>query len=146
MTRPWNDPKNADNFKGVIPVFVNPVLAERRDADGFGLSHLAANSWVLSANKSMKLGDITDGTANTILFGEVNSNFQPWGHPVNWRDPSLGLNQVPQGFGGVFKQGVLFVMADGSVRTLKADISLSVLKALSTPRGGEKIDEADFAP
>jgi hypothetical protein len=40
----------------------------------------------------------------------------------------------------------MFAMADGSVRTLKADISPSVLKALSTPRGGEKIDVADFAP
>jgi prepilin-type processing-associated H-X9-DG protein len=86
----------------------------------------------------MTFASITDGPANTILAGEINSNFTPWGHPVNWRDPAKGLNQVPDGFGGPpSRNGVTFLMADGSVRFLHNRTSPEVLKALSTPAAGD---------
>lgn len=137
----WNDPINAPHFKGVLREFVYPGSSTRQQwtDDGFGASHLSANSWVLSANKSMNLKNITDGTANTILIGSINSDFPAWGHPVNWRDPAIGLN-VKHGFGGPpGSDGVVFGMADGSVRVLNDRVSPDVLRALSTPNGNEPI-------
>lgn len=140
MKLPWNHPKNAPFFRGPVPEFVNPDfrVAPLTDDDGFGLSHYAANSHVLRANHGMKLSDATDGTANTILVGEVNARFQPWGHPVNYRDPTLGINQSSDGFGGApASHGAQFMMMDGSVRSMSQDTDPAVLKAFATPSGGD---------
>jgi hypothetical protein len=144
MKKSWNDPSNQPVFACVLPDFVNGDLrgAPLKDERGYGLSHFAVNQWVLAGNKSMKTSEIKDGPANTLLIGQVNSDFKPWGHPVNWRDPTLGINQFPNGFGGASGAGgAKFLMADGSVRFIKESIDPSVLRALSTPCGGEAIEE-----
>src|SRR5262249_37670563 len=87
---PWNHPRNQKYFQCIIPVFTNEWLPTPHvlDENGFGLSHYSANIHVLGPNKNLRLAEITDGVANTLLVGEVNANFKPWGHPVNWRDPA----------------------------------------------------------
>ena len=140
MKRPWNAPENEKYFKCVIPEFIN---AEYRTpplegANGFGLSHFAANSRVMSANKSMKLTEFTRGTSNTILVGEVNAGFRPWGHPVNFRDPATGLHGGPHTFGGPPKSnGTTFLMADGSIRVIGSGVDPAVLRNLADPRAKE---------
>ena len=48
--------------------------------------------------------------------GEAATNFHPWGDPLNVRDPRLGQNEHPDGFGCPGRKPQ-FGMADGSVRT-----------------------------
>jgi hypothetical protein len=60
---------------------------------------------------------------------------------MNWRDPMKGINQSPDGFGGPWEHGTAIVLADGSVRTISKNISPAVLKALSTPNGGEPLPD-----
>jgi hypothetical protein len=55
----------------------------------------------------------------------------------------VGLN-VPAGFGARHGKVVPFALADGSVRAIRADINPDVLKALGTPRAGDKFDESDL--
>lgn len=146
MNRSWRDPVNEKYFKSILPEFINPGFrtAELEDREGFGLSHYAANSRVMGPNTKMRVEAIADGASNTLLIGEVNAEFKPWGHPLSYRDPALGLNRSPRGFGGSDSNGaVMFVMADGSVRPIGDRISPAVLKALSTPNGGEKIKDVD---
>jgi hypothetical protein len=145
----WNHPRNAQFFKTVPVVYINPDYRTPPlwDADGFGLSHYAANSHVLAANKSMKEKEFINGATNTLLVGEVNTGFMPWGHPVNWRDPAKGINKSADGFGGPMGSvGAQFVMADGSVRFLNERVAPEVLRALSAPNGGERIDLAEPGP
>ena len=132
---PWNDPKNAEAMKKEIYVFLHPT-ADATPIDGNAVSHYTGNVHVLGV-KPMKLDDITDGQSNTLFFGEIAHDFKPWGMPMNCRDPVVGLN-VPHGFGNPQGKEVVFALADGSVRTFRGDISPAVLKALSTPRGGER--------
>jgi hypothetical protein len=144
-TLPWNHPTNAKYFQTIIPEFTNPRLssAPLTDADGFGLDHYAANSHILRVDKEIKLADMLDGTANTILLGEVNSNFSPWGRPLNVRDPAKGINKSPNGFGGPrYLGGAHFGMVDGSARFVSDKVSPAVMKALATPNGGEEFDPA----
>ncbi|MDH3717220.1 MAG: DUF1559 domain-containing protein [Planctomycetota bacterium] len=136
---PWDNPENATVFSTVVPAFLNPG-ADPSEEDGFGLSHYAANPLVLGASPT-KLADIQDGAGQTILAGEVSENFRPWGYPANWRDPRLGINRSPHGFGGPWRKvsGANFVFADGSVQFLSAETDPEVLQALFTPAGGEQI-------
>jgi hypothetical protein len=71
--------------------------APLRDADGYGLAHYAMNCRVMTNGVARPPKDITDGAANTLLIGEVNTNFRPWGDPGNVRDPAreTTLNTSP---------------------------------------------------
>lgn len=139
---PWHDPANAPYFHQIIPEYLNPyVESANYDAAGFALSHYAANVRVMGGGKPLDLNrDFPDGTSNTILIGEAAGNYRPWGHHANWRDPALGVNTTLDGFGSWNpRTNTVFVMADGSVRTISPQTSREILKALSTPAGGETL-------
>lgn len=141
---PWDSPANADAFRKPVEVFRNPAgpSRETRDAHGYALSHYSANQWVLGGNRGLSWPDFTDGLSNTILAGEVVAKLCAWGDPLNWRDPMLGINTSPDGFGGPWiGNGSQFLLGDGTVRLLNRDIDPQVLKALSTPNGGEPVGE-----
>jgi hypothetical protein len=143
LSLPWNHEQNAPAFKKVHPSYLNAALGDPPilDGDGYGLSHYSANVHLMGPNRSLKLADITDGLGNTLLVGEVNTAFMPWGHPCNWRDPAKGINRSPQGFGGPpSERGAWFAMADGSARFVSDRVSQEVLRALATPAGGEQVD------
>jgi hypothetical protein len=118
----------------------HPTIAVRT-VDGYAANH-AGNVRVLGGEVGLAVPkDFPDGAANTIVAGEAAGNFRPWGHPRNWRDPALGLNKTPDGFGSRSGQSTLLTLGDGSARAIRNDVSPQVLRALSTPDGGEKLAE-----
>ncbi len=162
--RGWRSVSNADMYKCQLSCFLNPSQpGPVFDDDGFGLCHWAGNVRVLpigvvetdtteckhhstiltqlqQRDITVSFDDITDGASTTILMGTVGENFKPWGYPGNVRDPSVGINRSPDGFGGPPGwNGALFLMCDGSVRFLSEDTELSVMQALATPSGGETL-------
>jgi prepilin-type processing-associated H-X9-DG protein len=139
FARPYTDPRNAPVFQTMIPAYLNPGIPEYKNSAGYALSHYAANVYMLGGDHPRKMSDVTDGSAFTMMAGEVTTGFKAWGDPTDWRDPGLGLNQNPDGFGGPFPGGVSFLFVDGSVRFVKNAVNPKVLKALSTPAGGEKL-------
>jgi prepilin-type processing-associated H-X9-DG protein len=134
---PWNHPDNALHFQTPVPIYLLPRIEEEKNAQGFALSHYAANVHVLGGDSRRTFKSITDGLANTLLIGEASGNYKPWGNPTNWRDPMLGLNKGTDGFGGPWPGHVNFAFADGSVHYLSDKIDPKILRALSTPAGGE---------
>jgi len=164
---PWNQPPNDRYFKCNYPRFVNPSIpGPYFDAEGFGLTHFAGNQHVLpiqtiaaekppAINHPMKqlaeggqtldLQSVSDGTSNTLLVGTVTERFKPWGHPVNVRDPALGLNRSPDGFAAPPGwSAAVFAMCDGSTRAINPKIDPEVLRQLATPAGGEPLP-AEFS-
>jgi hypothetical protein len=141
---PWDHPDNRPALQTVLRGYQHPAIPAKVNAAGYALSHYAANARVLGGTRPMSRGEILDGPVNTILIGEINEHFKPWGHPANWRDPALGLKGHPHGFGSPTGPDVRFLMSDGSVRVLKQDTDPKVLRALSTPNGGEPINAAEL--
>lgn len=137
FSQPWNAERNVEFTRQNLYFFYHPLI-EEREAAGYSLSHFAGNSNVLGA-KAIKLSDITDGTSNTLLMGSVTGEFKPWAMPMNCRDPAFGFSTT-SGFADVEGKAVLFVMADGTVRAVRPDVEINVLRALATPRGGESVD------
>jgi hypothetical protein len=79
---------------------------------------------------------ITDGFANTILSGEVNLGFLPWGQSDNTRDSAAGIGMRRDQFGGPPGScGAQFVMANGSIRFLRQDTELQSGIGSSRPTG-----------
>jgi len=162
---PWNRPPNAELYKCNVGMFVNQSLGGPYfDDQGFGLSHFAGNQHVLpirtvnfekpkptegyrhhlpmqelgKMNQAMNMSQITDGTSNTLLLGTVSERFKPWGHPANIRDPSLGIDRSPDGFGGPPSwTGAVFSFCDGHTALINRKIDPRVLRQLATPSGGE---------
>jgi prepilin-type processing-associated H-X9-DG protein len=143
VTIPWNDPRNASAFQTEVSGFLNPGIPVKKDRAGYALSHYAGNAFVLGGDVPWAMRDLKDGSSVTLMGGEVAGGFRPWGDPVNWRDPGLGVNRSPAGFGGPFQGGANFLFADGTVRFLKNSIDPAVLKALGTPAGNEKVSPPD---
>lgn len=126
----WDHEKNHDYYTRVFPDLLNPTLenAPQHNPEGYGLSHFEANANI----KDFSYEEFDRGTSGIIMIGEVRSKFQPWGKPNTDRHPELGLNQSPDGFGGPpSRDSVMFLLMDGSVRTISDTVDPQVLHALS---------------
>ena len=68
----------------------------------------------------------------------------PWGDPANRRDVTLGINAELNGFGGPYNNGAFMLFDDGRVKHISEKIDPEILKALSTPAGGEVISQNSY--
>ncbi len=141
---PWHHPRNAEAMRTPVNTYLHADADQYQDEAGYALSHYASNVRVMGS-KARTIKSITDGTANTILMGEAWTNYRPWGHPANWRDPARGIRTTPDSFGHPrHSDAVVFGMADGSVRSVSSKVSPEVLRALATPDGGEDVPPGDW--
>ncbi|WP_417391948.1 DUF1559 domain-containing protein [Gimesia sp.] len=134
----WDHPSNQSIFRKEMPFFLNPNFEEKVSPEGLPLSHYVGNELMMGPNRGSSFRNVTDGLANTIMAYEVGDNFKPWGDPTNFAVPA---DRIGSGKKSAFPGGNHILMGDGRVRFLSENIDPAVLKALSTPNGGERIDE-----
>ena len=133
LSLPWDHPDNAEALQTEVPWFQRGG-GPQRDEAGRALSHYAANARILGGDVPALPRFVKGkGATQTIVAGEAAGDYRPWGHPVNWRDPALGLNRSPAGFGWPEGRVVHFLFADGSVRFFTGDTDPAFLKALASP-------------
>jgi prepilin-type N-terminal cleavage/methylation domain-containing protein/prepilin-type processing-associated H-X9-DG protein len=147
---------------------VDPVLVALDLVDPVG-----AYKGIMAQNLMTRHSDIIDGTSNTILLSEDAGRPRQWHAGKPGADNALagcpwtgGANSIilqGSSFDGVTRpgpcpmncnnnrevysfhpDGANAVMADGSVRFLKAGMSIKVLAALVTRAGGEVVSAGDF--
>lgn len=129
--RPWNDVENQYLFRWDIPYYQIPGVPEMFTSAGYGLTHSMANANVFHRNSVTTFKDMTAGTSQTILAGEVSGNYQPYGYPFNWRTFGDRLNSGSHTYGRPTADGAFVVFADASARFLSNDISPDVLNRLA---------------
>jgi len=137
--KPWTDPVNRAALETRVYVLSSPSMNHQHTAAGYAVSGYAVNERVLPVGASVTFGSITDGISNTILLGEVKGNVRAWGDPTNGRDPALGINKSPYGFGSHFPNGANIGFCDGAVLFMSNDTDMNVMRALATPNGGEEV-------
>jgi hypothetical protein len=144
FARPWNDPRNREPMGTTCYIFNNPAEpGEPKNAAGYALSHYAGNGMVMGANAPARLQDIPDGASRTIVAGEAKGDFKPWGHPANWRDARLGINQSPQGFGSPYAGGANFTFGGTETRFITNDIDPAVFRSMCDPADGGPAEATD---
>ena len=142
---PWNAPENQWAFSETIREYLNPDIGLTMTDKGYALSHYAGNSKFFKENTGTPINQITDGTSNTIMAGEIMDGFPPWAYPRNVRDPAAGIKGDNLTFGGPRGDGAFFLNADGTVVFISDSVDPKVLEALSTPAGGEPTPEVPKA-
>ena len=138
-TQAWDDEKNREPFSTDVAMFLSPAI-DATKVNGHSPAHYAGNIHVQKPTGGIRYRDMTDGSGNLILAGEVSAGFRPWGSPDNLRDPGLGFGDAPDKFGSPYPE-VAVLIGDGSVRPLSKDVAPEILRALSTPGGGEDMEE-----
>jgi prepilin-type N-terminal cleavage/methylation domain-containing protein/prepilin-type processing-associated H-X9-DG protein len=129
----------------------------------------ASFNGVMYYNSSVKIGNITDGTSNTLLAGERYS-FDPtdnslpttrgwaWTNfnagqdhlgdtswPINSLAANIGTQARLTNFGSGHTSGANFVFCDGSVHFLVAgDVGIVLLQRLSVPNDGHPVTLPDM--
>jgi len=127
----WNHPKNVPAFRRFVPHYLSPEFGVLRESRGYAVSHYAGNVRFFEPQPP-KLEVLKKRGQNMVVCGEVSHDFMAWGDPANLRDPTLGINRSPTGFGNADERGAIFLMADGSTRLLSSNIDPRVLDALAS--------------
>lgn len=142
LASPWTSPANAEHFREPVACYADPSGREARKPpeEWIPRAGYAGNIRLFPPDRSLAIGEITDGTSNTILAGEVAAGKRAWGDPANLRDPARGINHAANGFGGLWGYPTQILMGDGAVRRVPPDIDPEVLRRLGTPNGGEEVD------
>ena len=98
---------------------------------------------------SVGLGDIKDGSQNTIMVVEIKNSGIHWAEPrdLDFASMSFRIND-PDGKGiSSDHPGVAYVVfADGHVGCLSDDMDPKLVKALLTINGGEDVSEFTGRP
>jgi hypothetical protein len=131
MNLPWDDPANEYLFQQVrYPAFQMHGVEATRTSEGYWLTHYMANPNVCHRRSCVSISQMTSGTSNNWLCGEVSGNYQPWGYPFNWRPLSLPFNKGPNSYGRPTGEGTQICYADGSVGLLANSVASEVVDSL----------------
>ena len=141
LSKPWDDPVNLPFSQIAIPTYACPS-GHTDSPEKTCYQVIVDPAGIFSGSTPCKMSAITDGTSNTILVIETESeNAVPWMAPDDTDMPkylSAGKNTRHNHTGG---SNAAF--ADGSVRFLSTNIDAASAQSLVT-RGGGEIVPVDY--
>ncbi|MEJ7590055.1 MAG: DUF1559 domain-containing protein [Planctomycetaceae bacterium] len=138
LSKPWNDPANADAYVTVPQVYRCPSAMLPPNFTSY-LGVVGSNA-CFDPVKPRAFSEMTDGTIETLMVIEVAQE-----GAVHWMAPQDASEEMVLNFGNDGKLahtgGTQAALADGSVRFLSDRVSPEILRALISIAGNDHVGE-----
>ena len=142
LSKPWDDPANAQAAATVVPTFVCPASYSESEPNRSEYLAVVTPQSCIRPTETRPLSEITDGLPNTLMVIEVPlKNAVPGMSPLDadlqlvWKSNLDDDRQHACGFPAGF--------ADGSVQFLSPDMPAEELRSLISAAGGDHSDPDD---
>ncbi|MGB9688587.1 DUF1559 domain-containing protein [Thermogutta sp.] len=161
----WNAPQNQPVTQRFLPEVTNPLLGATQHVPGYYDTHIVGVTGVgpdsgnlppsspraglFNFRQPVTREDVKDGLSNTLALLPVENLLGPWaagGTPTARALTTPPYVKGPDGFGSALPDGMLAVMADGSVRFIRRDVDPRIMEQLATIGGGEAVNLETIAP
>lgn len=157
--RSWRDPLNDRFVRQRIREFQNPLIAPIVSPEGYPASHIVGISGVgenaekypihdsragiFGLNRRTRLDDVSDGLSNTMMAAGIQKDVGAWAAagPATMR--SLTRQPYvngPDGFGTGQHDGMMVLMADGSVRFVSKKTEPIIVRRMAAMADGFPLD------
>ncbi len=138
LSKPWDDPANAEALKTVPHVYRCPSVALPPGFTSY-LGIVGSNA-CFHPTAPRAFSEMTDGTGNTLMVFEVAQE-----QAVHWMAPQDASEEMVLNFGKDGKLnhtgGTPAALADGSVRFLSENLDTETLRALISIAGNDRVGE-----
>ncbi|MBU4400910.1 MAG: DUF1559 domain-containing protein [Planctomycetes bacterium] len=146
FSQPWDNPDNLAFAKNSPCNSYFCPTENRDDKEHFNTSYvmLVGPNAFADGTTPRKFADITDGTRNTIMVGEMSHSDILWTEPrdLNVSEMSFKINDPNQiGLRSEHSGGAHLLFADGAVQFRSNTSPEDITKALITINGGEDMSE-----
>jgi prepilin-type processing-associated H-X9-DG protein len=142
FNEPWDGPHNRTLASRMPAIFRCPSDSGGNPSQT-DYAMIVGPSAISDGPTARKIGEITDGTSNTILIVEASKSGINWMEPRDVNVSAIGAGINPRGGGEGISSGhpgvVNVLFADGSVRSLPASLDPQTLDAAITIDGGEPV-------
>ncbi len=102
---------------------------------------ITGDNTAMGAGKCVRLGDITDGSSNTLLIVEACRLNIPWMKPQDIDAATFTRIGDPNGVSSFHTGGAHILLADGSVRFLSNNVDPELVKLLITCNDGKVVGD-----
>jgi len=138
LSKPWDDPANAEALNTVPQVYRCPSVALPPGLTSY-LGIVGTNA-CFHPTAPRAFSEMTDGTSETLMVIEVAQE-----QAVPWMAPQDASEEMVLNFGNDGKLahtgGTQAALADGSVRFLSVSVSPEILRALISIAGNDRVGE-----
>lgn len=138
LSKPWDDPANAEALKTVPHVYRCPSVALPPGFTSY-LGIVGTNA-CFHPTAPRAFSEMTDGTGNTLMVFEVAQE-----QAVHWMAPQDASEEMVLNFGNDGKLnhtgGTQAALADGSVRFLSENLDTETLRALISSAANDRVGE-----
>ena len=135
FSKPWDSPENQMVGQTAVPIYSCPSDPGSQTHTSYMV--ITDPDTVFPAAEALGIGEISDGTSNTLLVVEVPGVSVDWTEPADVSKAELlrAIRNARTNHPGGFNAA----LADGSVRFIATSIDPRTLEALMTRGAGEQV-------